>query len=284
MTVGIRLSTGATVVPVKLTAGETIIESAVVHAGAGFVVLDPGATSFTVRGKPVVERSTTLRHFERRFAVVELPTIVASETEMDDLRTRWENVDAFYRRVTDEQTRSYTPERTVHLSEVRAIAVDTAEIPAAATGWTPAPDYLGVPAPLSALVPGTLSRVPELVAEALAGRNLRVSVRGPLAGKHEASVIVDFTVAFSDARTKLVKKDPFNNRRNAKRVSVVDTKYVQLTAPVPTTVAADTLALAHSKVAALVADIASSIDEPVTVCASCAGAGLILGPQLKERH
>ncbi|MGC7194386.1 hypothetical protein RA997_22840, partial [Mycobacteroides abscessus subsp. abscessus] len=83
---------------------------------------------------------------------------------------------------------------------------------------------------------------------------------------------------------KLVKKNPLNNRRDAKRIAVTDTKYVRLTTPVPITIAADSLAAAHAEVERIVTEIRERVDEPVTACAACSGAGLLFSSGIRERY
>ncbi|WP_036376867.1 hypothetical protein [Mycolicibacterium austroafricanum] len=284
MTVAVRLSNDKTLVPVRLAAGESVRESATVHAASGFVVLEAGTTGFTVAGPARTETTRTLLRFERIAAVVELPAIVGTEQQMARLRARWENVDAFYRRVEDSNRTTHTPETVYDLAQMRILGVDTDDIPATAAGWTPAPDYLGILSPLSALVPGTLSGVPDLVAGQLDIPGVRVQVRKPTWSATETTLIADFSVPFADARTKLVKKDPLNNRRNAKRIPVPDTKYVQLSEQVPVVLTAQTLAQAHEQVEQIVQNIRARIAEPAAVCNHCAGAGLVLANGVRERH
>lgn len=147
MTVAVRLSNDKTLVPVRLAAGESVRESATVHAASGFVVLEAGTTGFTVAGPARTETTRTLLRFERIAAVVELPAIVDTEQQMARLRAQWENVDAFYRRVEDSNRTTHTPETVYDLAQMRILGVDTDDIPATAAGWTPAPDYLGILSP-----------------------------------------------------------------------------------------------------------------------------------------
>ena len=284
MTVAVRLSNDKTLVPVRLAAGESVRESAIVHASIGFVVLEAGTTTFTVAGPPRTEATRTLLRFERITEVAELPGTVDTEEQMAQLRAQWENVDAFYRRVEDSNRTTHAPETIYDLAQMRVIHVDTADIPAAAAGWNPSPDFLGIPSPLSALVPGTLSGVPDLVAGQLDIPGVRVQVRKLAWSATEATLLADFSVPFADERTKLVKKDPFNNRRNAKRVPVPDTRYVRLSEQVPVALPADTLAQAHTQVAQIAEGIRSRIAEPVAVCNYCAGAGLLLTDGVRDRH
>lgn len=284
MAVAIRLSNDKTLVPLRLAAGECVRESATVHAASGFVVLEAGTTTFTVAGPARIETTRTLLRFERIAAVVELPAIVDTEQQMSQLRTQWENVDAFYRRVEDNNRTMHTPEKVCDLAQMRIVAVDTDDIPATAAGWTPAPDYLGIPSPLSALAPGTLSGVPDLIAGRLDIPGVRVQVRKPAWSAAETTLLADFSVPFADARTKLVKKDPLNNRRNAKRIPVPDTKYVQLSEQVPVVLAAQTLAQAHEQVEQIAQNIRAHIAEPASVCNHCAGAGLVLANGIRERR
>lgn len=284
VTVAVRLPNDKTLVPLRLAAGESVRESALVHAASGFVVLEAGTTTFTVFGPVRTKTTRTLLRFERIAAVVELPSIVDTEEQMAQLRAQWENVDAFYRRVEDSIHTAHTPETVYDVAKMRVVHVDTADVPATAAGWTPAPDYLGVPSPLSALVPGTLGGVPDLVAGRLDIPGVRVQVRKLAWSDTEATLRAEFSVPFADARTKLVKKDPLNNRRNAKRIAVPDTKYVQLTERVPVVLAAATLAQAHEQVAQIAANVRTRIADPVAVCTSCAGAGLVLSPGVQERR
>lgn len=284
VTVAVRLSNGKTLVPLRLAAGESVQESATVHASAGFVVLEAGTATFTVVGPARTETTRTLLRFERIAAVVELPAIVDTEEQMAQLRARWENVDAFYRRVEDSNRTARTPETVYDLAKMRIICIDTADIQATAAGWTPGPDYLGIPSPLSALVPGTLGGVPDLVAAHLDIPGVRVQVRKPGWSATETTLLADFSVPFADARTKLVKKDPLNNRRNAKRVPVPDTKYVQLSEQVPVVLTAQTLAQAHEQVEQIAQNIRARIAEPAALCNHCAGAGLVLANGVRERH
>lgn len=284
VTVAVRLPNDKTLVPLRLAAGESVRESALVHAAHGYVVLEAGTTTFTVSGPVRTETTRTLLRFERIAAVDELPSIVDTEEQMAQLRAQWENVDAFYRRVEDSIHTAHTPETDYDVAKMRLVHVDTADVPPAAAGWTPAPDYLGIPSPLSALVPGTLGGVPDLVAGQLDIPGVRVQVRKPAWSDTEASLRAEFSVPFADARTKLVKKDPLNNRRNAKRIAVPDTRYVQLTERVPVVLTAPTLAQAHEQVGQIAADIRTRIADPVAVCTSCAGAGLVLSPGVQERR
>lgn len=291
MTVAVRLSNGTTLVPVKLErsdgwggGAEKVVESAAVHAMDGYVVLDPGTQSFVLEGPKRTETVEAFKHFERIADVPELPDLVDSEARMDELRRHWENVDAFYRRVSDKTTSTSTPSRTCNLADMRVIDVNVSEIPTTAPGWSPSADYLGVPAPLSAVVPGTLGGVPQLVVDRLVEMGRRASAGRPWHGRSEAQLTVEFEVAFSDARKKLVKKNPLNNRRDAKRIAVVDTKYVKLTTPVPIAIAADSLAAAHVEVERIVTEIRERADEPVAVCAACCGEGLIFSSGIGERY
>lgn len=288
MTVAVRLSNGTVVVPVRLRrdgyrGSESIVESATVHAGNGYVVLDPGTSEFTIEGPSVTEKSTVLLRYERIAEVPELPEVVATDEEMVALRGQWENVDAFYRRVEDVSAATTTPTRTITLADLRIIDVDTDQIPASAAGWTSAPDYLGLPAPLTALVPGTLGGVPELVEDLINSNGRRVKVWAARHGQEHATLVVEFQVAYADARTRMVKKDPWNNRRNAKRVPVTDTKFVEMHAQVPVAITADTLDAARVEVNRIVAEIEEQLAEPVAVCATCAGAGLVLTGDVRER-
>lgn len=292
MTVAVRLSNGTTLVPVKLERSdgwggggvEKVIESAAVHAMDGYVVLDPGTQSFIVEGPTRIETVETFKHFERIADVPELPERVDSEARMDELRRQWENVDAFYRRVVDKDTHSCTPSRTCGVADMRVIDVNVSEIPATAAGWSPSADYMGVPTPMSAVVPGTLRGVPQLVVDRLVEMGRRASAGRPWHGQSEAQLTVEFEVAFSDARKKWVKKNPLNTRRDAKRIPVTDTKYVKLTTPVPIAIAADSLAAAHVEVERIVTEIQERVDEPVTACAACSGAGLIFSSGIGERY
>ncbi|CPU55751.1 Uncharacterised protein [Mycobacteroides abscessus] len=291
MTVAVRLPNGTTIVPVKLERSngwgggvEKVVESASVHAMDGYVVLDPGAQSFTVQGPTRTETLEVFKHFERIANVPELPETVGSEAHMDELRGQWENVDAFYRRVVDKSTHDSTPSRTCDLAEMRVLDVAVSGIPDSAMGWSPSADYLGVPAPLSAVVPGTLGAVPDLIVASLTDAGLRASAGQPRPGQSEVQLTVEFEVAFSDARKKLVKKNPLNNRRDAKRIAVTDTKYVRLTTPVPITIAADSLAAAHAEVERIVIEIRERVDEPVTACAACGGSGLVFSSGIRERY
>ena len=108
MTVAVRLSNGTLVVPVRrrrdgYRGSDSIVKSATVHAGNGYVVLDPGTTEFTIEGSPVTEKTTALLRYERLALVEELPEVVDSEERMAQLRTQWQDVDAIYRRVEDQQ-------------------------------------------------------------------------------------------------------------------------------------------------------------------------------------
>lgn len=291
MTVAVRLSNGTTLVPVKLERSngwgggvEKVVESASVHAMDGYVVLDPGAQSFTVQGPTRTETLEVFKHFERIVNVPELPETVGSEAHMDELRGQWENVDAFYRRVVDKSTHDSTPSRTCDLADMRVLDVAVSDIPDSAIGWSPSTDYLGVPAPLCALFPGTLAAVPNLIVASLTDAGLRASAGQPRHGQSEVQLTVEFEVAFSDARKKLVKKNPLNNQRDAKRIAVTDTKYVRLTTPVPITIAADSLAAAHAEVERIVTEIRERVDEPVTACAACSGAGLLFSSGIRERY
>ncbi|SKT55392.1 Uncharacterised protein [Mycobacteroides abscessus subsp. massiliense] len=290
MTVAVRLSNGTTLVPVKLERaggwdrGEKVVESATVHAMDGYVVLDPGTQSFVVEGPTRTETIETFKYFERIANVPELPATVSSETGMDELRGRWENVDAFYRRVSDRATHSSTPSRTCDLVNMRVLDVDISALPVTAAGWSPSADYLGVVAPLSALVPGTLEAVPQLIVDRLVGVGRRASAGQQRHGKSEVQLTVEFDVAFSDARKKLVKKNPLNNRRDAKRIAVPDLKYVKLTTLVPVAIAAGSLAAAHAEVDRIAAEIQARVDEPVSACAACSGAGLIMSPGIGDRY
>ncbi|MFA5709346.1 hypothetical protein [Mycolicibacterium sp.] len=283
MTIAVRMSNGTHLIPTKLGPGERVVESATVHAAGGFVVLEPGAVDFTVEGQPRTEKTVKLLRFERLAEVPELPDVVATEAQMDELRGRWENVDAFYRRITDETVVALPTARTRSLADARIVEVNETEIPADARGWTVAPEFTGIPAPLSALVPGTLGGVPELIAEQLQSQATRVRVAPPRFKEPATTLTAEFDAAFSDARTKLVKENPLNTRRNAKRVKVVDTRYVQLQATVPVTITADSLELAHAQIKGIVGAIRARIAEPHVVCATCAGHGLVLSPGVRER-
>lgn len=283
MTIAVRLSNGATVVPLKLASGETVVESATVHAAAAFAVLDPGTAQFTIQGRPRTEKATKFLHFARLTEVAELPATVATEAAMDELRGQWDNVDAFYRRVTDETVVTLPAARTLDLADMRVVEVDSAAIPSDAAGWTVSPEFLGIPSPLSAMVPGTLAGVPDLIASRLKGMGSRTCVAHPRFRDAHMDLTVEFTVAFSDARTRMVKQDPFNNRRNAKRIKVADTGYVKLHTEVPVAVSANSLDAAHAEVDRIVAGIQAQIEDPVTVCAQCSGQGLLLSPGITER-
>lgn len=288
MTVAVRLSTGTLVVPVRLRrdgyrGSESIVESATVHASTSYVVLEPGTSEFTIEGPPVTEKAVVLLRYERIAEVPELPETVATDEAMAELRMQWQNVDAFYRRVEDVSSTTTTPTRTITLADLRIADVDTDQIPASAVGWTSAPDYLGLPAPLTALVPGVLGGVPELVEERISGNGRRVKMWAARHGQEHATAVIEFQIAYADARTRMVKKDPWNNRRNAKRIPVPDTKYVELHVQVPAVIAADTLDAAHAEVDRIVAEIEAQIAEPVAVCATCSGNGLVLTGGVRER-
>lgn len=285
MTVAVRLSDGTTLVPVKLNPGDTIVESATVHAGSGFVVLDPGVDQFTSEGRERTEKTEIFRRYDRTVAVDELPTSVRTESEMDALRAQWENVDAFYRKVNDVSIRHHTPLRTYSVSKMRVIDIDSTTVPADASGWVADPEFIGIPAPLSALLSGRLVGVPELVAERLnADYGLRARASKPRHGDAEVEVSVEFNVAFADARTRLVKANPLNNRRNAKRIRIPDTKLVTLRHRVPAALAAPNLALAQDLLTGIIDAIRSEVDDPVAVCAACSGSGLVLGAGVYERR
>lgn len=283
MAIAVRLSTGSHLVPVALSAGETVTESPIVHSAGGYVVLEPGESSFSITGRPERTSTRTLRHYARITAVADLPE-TADEDQMQQLRRVWENVDAFYRRVEDVTAEVRTPQRTVELAQCRIVDIDADDAPPAnAAGWTVEKQFWGIPEPLSALVPGTLSAVPDLVAARLTEHGLRVRAAPPRLGADTATLTVEFTVPYADARTRLVKKNPLNNRRNAARVRVPETKFVTLTAPVPVRIAAPTLQQAHQLVAGIVEEIAASVSDPVAACPSCDGTGLLLAAGVRER-
>lgn len=280
MTVAVRLSNGMLIMPVRRGVKESIVESATVHAVNGYVVFDPGVTEFVIESAPATEKVKVFLRYERIAEVDELPSVIRSEDEMAHLRTQWQNVDAFYRRVDDVSISTSTTTRVITVDDLRIIEVDTDKIPASADGWTVVPDYLGLPAPLSAMVPGTLGGVPALV-------EARLDEKRVYTGYSKDGAVpfrIEFQIPFADARTKLVKKDPWNNRSNAKRIRVPDTKYVELHVQVPVKIAADALDAAHAEVDRIVAEIKAQLTEPVAVCATCAGDGLVLIPGIQEKR
>lgn len=284
MTIAIRLSTGTVLVPVKLEHGETVVESTTVHAGRGFVVLEPGTSEFTITGKETTEKTSVFKHFKRIIDTDEpLPEVVLGDEGMAILRDAWENVDDFYRRVTEDTVTKVTPSRVVRLTDTKIIDVDSDSVPDEAVGWTPVPENLGVPAPLSAMVRGTLSGVPELVAEKVKGHNRSVEVSSLYGDRTSKNLVVKFTVDFADERTKLVKKNPLNTRRDAKRVKVYDTKLVELQTTIPSVITADTLEEAHVEVERIAKSILDNVNDPVAVCATCQGAGLVQINGVRER-
>ncbi|KXO98417.1 Uncharacterised protein (plasmid) [Tsukamurella tyrosinosolvens] len=281
MTIALRLTNGTLIVPTRLQrdgyrGSESVVESATVHADRGFVVLDPGTTEFTIAGPPETEKAAVLLRYERITTVPGLPEAVTTDEEMADLRTRWENVDAFYRRVEDVTTSTSTPTRTVSVADMRILDVDHEQIAHDAAGWEPDPEYLGIPSQLAALVPGRLRGVPQLVEDQIKGKDRRVNLWPARHGQETATLLVEFQVAYEDARTRMVKKDPTNNRRNAKRVPITDTKYVELHTQVPLTIAATSPDIAHAEVDRIVGDIEAQLGEPVALCTACAGDGLVL--------
>lgn len=284
MTIAIRLSTGTTLVPVKLEHGETVVESATVHAGQGFVVLEPGTTEFTITGREVSEKTSVFKHFKRIINTEEeLPEVVLGEEGMTILREVWENVDDFYRRVTEDTVTKTTPTRHIRLGDTKIIDVDSSSVPDTAVNWTPVPENLGVPAPLSAMVRGTLSSVPELVAEKVKGHNRSVEVKSLYGDRTSKNLVVKFSVDFADERTKLVKKNPLNTRRDAKRVKVYDTKLVELQTVIPAVITADTLEEAHAEVERIAKSIIDNVNDPVAVCVTCQGEGLVPTNGVRER-
>lgn len=284
MAIAIRLTNGMTLVPVELSPGESVNESATVHALRGFVVLEPGTSEFTVTGRETRKKDSVFKHFERIIASDDLPGIIGDEATMDELGKEWDNVRDFYRKVTEDTVSTETPSRTIRLTDVKVIDVDTDSVPSSATGWTPVPENMGVPAPLSAMVRGTLSGVPQLVADGIGGKGYRVNVASAYGQRDTAVITVEFQVPFSDARTKMVKKNPLSTRRDAKKVSVADTKYVELRTSVPAAITADTLEDAHTEVERFIEKIKDSLSDPVAVCSTCSGHGLVLTDGIRERN
>lgn len=308
MAIAFRLNDGTHLAPVPpaatfgfkgATSTVTVKETPHVHVGsAGMVSLDPGTVEFTVVAPPLRETLKVLNGFHRVVSEPDLPAFVKTEQELSALDAEWENVRSLYRRDEDTAVVETPQEAVVKLSEYRVLDADVTHMydnEVWAAQWIPDAEHAGLRRPFSAVVPGRLTGVPDAVLAALRERSgTRSSLYGGVSWElsrpslsrpaDSLTVTATFHVAYSDERTKTVKADPHNTRRNAKRVQVADTKTVTYTRSIPTSLPAADLQSAVDALRELVEDIIAGKDaDPVTVCAACSGDGVVLADHLREK-
>ena len=274
MTIALRLPDGSVLLPLSLGRDETVQESSCVHAGLGYVRLFDGVEEVTVHGPDKAHPNRKLSHYSLTVAVPELPP-VADEADMAKLREQWENVDDMYTKVFEDKTTFTSGDRVVRLADVRVIDVSTADIPANASGWTP--DQPGIPAPFNAMVPGSLGGIADKVLEVVRARTgERGRSYSTRIGSGEVAVEFSVRAPYLTERKVWVKKDPLNTRRNAKKVLTDDTKLVTFVTTVPVSVSAPTLAEANTEVNRIIDEIVERLGDPVRVCDTCSGEGVVL--------